>query len=112
MYSADAPRPMALRDPPTGTSRYTSLKRRFTGCGRAGGGGRGDMDLIASEASSQTLFPGEERAGQSLLNYSRFATESCAGIGMLSQGVQVMPASGHAWFSFCFLPAPMGDVLM
>ena len=77
-----------------------------------GGGGGGDIDLVATDTSAQyaSIEGGLER--QRLLFHSRFHTNNTAGVDVFSHNVSHMPGSLQNCFGYCFpQPSLVGVVL-
>ena len=72
-----------------------------------------DMDLMVTPASvHKTWVMGRCCTGTHLPFYSRYRTQGCAGVDVLSQNVKRMPTSQRECFGFCFPPANMVGVLL
>lgn len=67
-----------------------------------------DMDLMATPASAQRL-PGKDVP---LPFYSRFHTQGCAGVDVLSQDLRHRPGSSEACYGFVFPPTAMVGVVL
>ena len=67
-----------------------------------------DMDLMVTPASvHNTWVMGRCCTGTDLPFYSRYRTQGCAGVDVLSQNVKRMPTSQLECFGFCFPPTNM-----
>lgn len=71
-----------------------------------------DMDLMATSASAQKMWEHGTCTERGLPFYSRYRTDGCAGIDVLSQNVARMPNSAETCFGFCFPPTNMVGVLL
>ena len=71
-----------------------------------------DMDLMATGTSVQWIPGGGHDADRALPFYSRYHTDSTAGVDVLGQDVSHMAGSANAYFGLCFLPTQMIAVLL
>ena len=71
-----------------------------------------DMDLMATPASVHKTWVMGRCTGTDLPFYSRYRTQGCAGVDVLSQNVKRMPTSQRECFGFCFPPTNMVGVLL
>ena len=70
------------------------------------------MDLMATDTSSQSAPVGGDLERQNLPFYSRFHTNSTAGVDVFSHNVNHMPGSLQKCFGYCFpQPSRVGVVL-
>ena len=94
-----------------GSDDYVRLDERMFGelCEWAGDF---DMDLMATPASVHKTWVGGHCTGAHLPFYSRYRTQGCAGVDVLSQNVKRMPTSQRECFGFCFPPTKMVGVLL
>ena len=71
-----------------------------------------DMDLMATPASVHKTWVMGRCTWTDLPFYSRYRTQGCAGVDVLSQNVKRMPTSQRECFGFCFSPTNMVGVLL
>lgn len=71
-----------------------------------------DMDLMATPASAHYRWDAGRCTGVPLPFYSRFHTQGCAGVDVLTQDVSRMPDSQMPCFGFCFPPTSMVGVVL
>ena len=92
------------------TSGYP--RRRLVGCRKPGGGGWGDMDLMATDISTQRAPIGGSLIRRRPPFYSWFHTNDKAGVDVFSRNVDRMPRSLRKCFGYCFpQPSLVGVVL-
>ena len=63
-----------------------------------------DMDRMATPASVHKTWVMGHCTGTDLTFYSRYRTQGCAGVDVLSQNVKRMSTSQRECFGFCFPP--------
>ena len=71
-----------------------------------------DMDLMTTGTSVQWIPGGGQDRNRALPFYSRYHTDSTAGVDVLGQDVNHMPGSANACFGFCFPPPQMIAVVL
>lgn len=70
-----------------------------------------DMDLMATPASVQKKWIEGVRTQENLPFYSRYRTQGCAGVDVLTHNIR-MPGSSDKCFGFCFPPTNMVGVVL
>ena len=71
-----------------------------------------DMDLMATPVSVQKVPAKGHTAPIALPFYSRYRTQGCAGVDVLTQNVAYLPSSREPCFGFCFPPTSMVGVIL
>ena len=96
-----------------GSDDFVRLEEQVFGelCAWAGDGIT--MDLMATPASTHNVWSNGCRMEDRLPFYSRYKTDGCAGVDVLSQNLRYMPGSEREpCFGFCFPPINMVGVVL
>ena len=96
-----------------GSDDFVRLDERMFGDLCAWAGEQVTMDLMATPASVHKRWVDGRCTSEDLPFYSRYHTQGCAGVDVLTQNVRFMPGSTtEECFGFCFPPTSMVGVFL